>query len=80
MKIRLFVKPHCGWCDKAARWLDQRGIKYESIDVIADSQAVAEMLQLSGQRLAPVIEVDGRILADFGPEELAVFWEKLGQK
>jgi NADH:ubiquinone oxidoreductase subunit E len=26
---------------------------------------------LSGQELAPVIEVDGKVLADFGPEELA---------
>lgn len=76
MKIRLFVKPYCGWCDKAARWLDQHGIQYETIDVLADGKAFAEMFQLSGQRLVPVIDVDGDILADFGPEELAVFWEK----
>jgi len=38
---------------------------------------MAEMVRLSGQTLAPVIEVDGKILADFGPEELAPFWEKL---
>ena len=31
----------------------------------------------SGQRLAPVIDVDGKILADFGPDELAKFWEKI---
>ena len=36
-----------------------------------------EMVTLSGQTLAPVIEVDGKILADFGPEELAKFWETL---
>ena len=77
MKIRLFIKPYCGWCHKAQRWLDERGIKYEKIDVIADEKAMAEMVKLSGQSLAPVIEVDGQILADFGPEELEIFWKKL---
>ena len=24
MKIRLFIKPYCGWCHKAMRWLDGR--------------------------------------------------------
>ncbi len=77
MKIRLFIKPYCGWCHKAQRWLDERGIKYETLDVIADRDAMTEMVALSGQTLAPVIDVDGQILADFGPEELAKFWEKL---
>ena len=77
MKIRLFIKPYCGWCQKAMRWLDARDIKYETLDVIADSKALTEMVNLTGQRMAPVIDVDGQILADFGPEELEKFWEKL---
>ena len=77
MKIRLFIKPYCGWCHKAQRWLDERSLKYETLDVIADREAMTEMVKLSGQTLAPVIDVDGQILADFGPEELAKFWEKL---
>jgi glutaredoxin len=80
MKIRLFIKPYCGWCQKAMRWLDERGVQYETLDVIADSKAMTEMVNLSGQRLAPVIDVHGEILADFGPEELAKFWEKLAKK
>jgi glutaredoxin len=74
--VRLFIKPYCGWCHKAMRWLDQRGIAYQRIDVIADEAAFDEMIRLSGQELAPVIQVDGEILADFGPEELAEFWKK----
>jgi len=76
MKIRLFIKPFCPWCHKAQHWLDARGLKYEAFDVITDSKAMTEMVNLSGQRLAPVIDVDGKILADFGPEELAVFWKQ----
>ena len=44
MKIRLFIKPYCGWCDKAMRWLDDHDIAYEKLDVIADDAAFAEMV------------------------------------
>lgn len=77
MKIRLFIKPYCGWCHKAIRWLDQHGVKYETLDVISDREAYDEMVELSGQTLAPVIDVDGQVLADFGPDELEKFWKKL---
>jgi glutaredoxin 3 len=77
VRIRLFIKPYCGWCHKAIRWLDERDIKYETLDVISDSEAYDEMVELSGQSLAPVIDVDGQVLADFGPDELARYWEKL---
>ena len=59
------------------RWLDDHDIAYEKIEVIADDAAFAEMVRLSGQELAPVLEVDGQVLADFGPEELPKFWEKI---
>jgi glutaredoxin len=56
-------------------WLDEHDIVYEKLDVIADEVAFDEMVRLSGQELAPVIEVDGKVLADFGPEELGIFWK-----
>ena len=79
-QIRLFIKPYCPWCHRAMRWLDDRGIRYQSVDVIADETAFDEMRRLSGQELAPVIDVEGRILADFGPEQLAAFWSKLNRE
>lgn len=59
------------------RWLDHRGVKYEVLDVISDREAFDEMVELSGQTLAPVIDVDGKILADFGPDQLETFWKTL---
>jgi glutaredoxin len=79
-RIRLFIKPYCGWCHKAMRWLDDREVVYEKVDVIADEAAFDEMIRLSGQDLAPVIEADGEILADFGPDQLAEFWSRLERK
>jgi glutaredoxin 3 len=77
-KIRLFIKPYCGWCHEAIEWLDQRGIEYEVLDVISDTAARKEMFQLSGQTLAPTIDIDGEILADFDTDQLEKFWRELG--
>jgi len=62
------------------RWLDERGIDYDTVDVMADEAAYDEMIRLSGQDLAPVLEVDGEILADFGPDQLAGFWHRLERR
>ncbi|HZM06166.1 MAG TPA: glutaredoxin [Candidatus Saccharimonadales bacterium] len=74
--VRLFIKPWCGWCHQAIAWLDARGIAYETLDVLAEPLARQEMRQLSGQSLAPVIDVDGEILADFDTVQLAEFWKR----
>lgn len=76
-RVRLFVKPFCGWCHEAQDWLEERGIEFETLDVVADPRARSEMLQLSQQTLAPVIDVDGEILADFDTDQLEEFWKKL---
>lgn len=76
----MFIKPYCPWCDLAMRWLDEHGIRYEALDVIADAAAHDEMIALSGQTLAPVVDADGRVLADFGPDQLARFWHQMEEK
>ena len=80
MSPRLYIKPYCGWCHKAIRWLDEHDIRYEKIDVVADVAAFAEMVRLSGQDKAPVLEVEGKVLADFGPEELPSFFDQFKSK
>lgn len=77
-EVRLFSKSFCPWCHKAMRWLDQHGIAYEVLDVIEDPKAMKAMLAISGQDLAPVIEVNGKVLADFGPDELDEWWHDEG--
>jgi len=77
VQVRLFIKPYCPWCRQAMDWLEDHSIPHTVLDVISDRQAYEEMFRLSGQTLAPVIDVDGQVLADFGARELAEFWRKL---
>jgi glutaredoxin 3 len=79
-RVRLFIKPYCGWCHEAVEWLEQRGIQYETLDVTNDPAARREMYELSGQTLAPTIDVDGEILADFDTGQLEAFWKRLEQE
>ena len=75
--VRLYVKPFCGWCVEVREWLEGNNICYQFFDVTSNRAAWDEMIKISNQRLAPVIDVDGKVLADFGAEELALFWTEL---
>ena len=75
--VRLFIKPFCGWCHEAKDWLDEQGVAYEELDVVSDRAAYQEMKEISGQTRAPVLEVDGEVLADFDTDELEAFWKKI---
>ncbi len=54
-KVKLYVKPVCGWCRQAEHWLKGQGVEFETVDVFEDSAAFEEMERISGQTLAPVI-------------------------
>jgi glutaredoxin len=74
--LKLFIKSGCGWCDLAEDWLREHGYQYSAINVTRDRAAYDEMIRLSGQRLAPTLQVGELILPDFGPDELAQFLKK----
>ncbi len=69
----LYVKTGCPWCVQAVEFLDGHGVSYRLKDVTADAVAFAEMQRRSGQTRAPTLDWDGKILADFGTEELIPF-------
>lgn len=70
----LYIKRGCPWCDMAGEWLTRHGHRYRTVDVLSSPADFASMRRISGQSLAPVLVTeDGRVLADFGPEELPGF-------
>jgi glutaredoxin 3 len=69
----LYVKRGCPWCHEAVEFLDGHGVSYRLVEVTSDSQAFAEMQRKSGQTKAPTLDWHGKILADFGTDELVPF-------
>lgn len=49
----------------AKRYLGERGIEYEEVDVAANPDRVSELVEVSGQLGVPVIVVDGEVIIGF---------------
>ena len=73
MPTILYIKAGCPWCIAAEEELQKLGVKYERREVRSNPAYFEEMKKLSGQSKAPVLQMDGRILADFGVEQLPGF-------
>jgi glutaredoxin len=69
----LHAKIGCRWCAEVREVLNRQGIGYEQRSVTTNAVASAEMMRLSGQTKAPVLNWSGEILADFGAAELGPF-------
>jgi glutaredoxin len=76
--ITLYTRPMCSWCIDAKAWLEEQGLKYTMFDVGADEEARQRAIQLSGDSVVPVIEVDGHVLGDFDVGQLKKFLKKHG--
>jgi glutaredoxin 3 len=76
----LYVKTACPWCTEVVDFLRDHGIGYREKNVSQDAAAGREMQEKSGQSKAPVLDWNGRILADFGVVELKPFLQKQNVK
>ena len=76
--IILYSRPMCGWCIDAKEWLTEQGLPFETRNTGTDPAARQQAVELSGQTLVPVIEVDGHVLGDFDTGQLQIFLQKLG--
>ena len=68
--IKVYSKPNCVRCEMAKRYLQDKGVKFEEIDVFQDAEALA-MLRDAGYSEMPVVDVDGEFHTGFQPNLLA---------
>lgn len=76
--IRMYMTTWCPDCRFAKRFLDERGIAYETINVDEHPEAVQLIMEKNdGKRKVPTFEVMGRwfTASPFNPDHLA---EQLG--
>tara|TARA_Y100000310_G_scaffold343240_1_gene449939 strand:- start:2152 stop:2388 length:237 start_codon:yes stop_codon:yes gene_type:complete len=69
-KVKVYSTPTCPWCHKTKDWLKEHSIDFEDINVAEDQKAAAEMVEKSGQRGVPVVDVDGTIVVGFDVDKL----------
>ena len=68
--VTVYSKPNCMSCNFAKKYLDDKGVKYEEIDVFKDEESLA-MLRDKGFSQMPVVVVDGEFHTGFRPDVLA---------
>ena len=70
MDIRCYLKPSCGWSNGVRAIMAKYALNYVDVDIINNPANYAEMVEKSGQRLSPCVEIDGVMLADISGEEV----------
>ena len=58
-KVEIYTQPFCGYCTRALRLLDRKGVAYEEIDVMMTPSRRSEMIRRAGGRTTtPQIFID----------------------
>ncbi len=70
-KIIIYTTTNCPWCHTTKEFLKQKGYEYEERNVETNSGWANEMIQKSGQFGVPVIDIEGKIIVGFSPEEIS---------
>jgi mycoredoxin len=59
--IKMYTTPWCGDCRSAKRFLRERGVEFEEVDIEQREGAAEHVMRLNdGKRKVPTFEVDGR--------------------
>ncbi|MFM2132260.1 MAG: glutaredoxin family protein [Opitutales bacterium] len=70
MKIKCYLKPSCGWSNGVRAIMQKYGLAYEDVDIIGNPANYAEMVEKTGQRLSPCVEIEGVMLPDVSGAEV----------
>lgn len=70
MEIKAYLKPHCGWSKGVRAVMQKHNLPFADIDIINVPENYVEMVEKSGQRMSPCVEIDGVMLADISGEEV----------
>ena len=59
--IEIYTSPWCGYCHRAKRLLDKKGVQYTEYDVTAEPARRQEMMQrVPGSHTVPQIFIDDK--------------------
>lgn len=69
-EIEIYVSPFCGFCHRAKRLLDTKGVAYREFDIFREPERRGEMVARAGGReTVPQIFIAGRHIG--GSDDLA---------
>jgi glutaredoxin len=69
-KVRVFSTPICPYYFALKRFLEEKGVEVESIDVSSDLEAQEEMIQKTKQTTVPVTDINGEFIVGFDRKKI----------
>ena len=70
MSVTIYSTPSCGYCNVAKKYFKEHSIKFTDYNVMIDTSKAQEMINKSGQRGVPVIDINGKIIIGFNQSEI----------
>ncbi len=64
-QVVVYSTPTCPYCRMAKDYLKQNNINFIDKNVAEDREAAKEMIERTGQRGVPVMDIDGKIIVGF---------------
>jgi monothiol glutaredoxin len=71
MKITVWTKIACPWCIEVVDLLNERHLAFEERVVTNNKAHWDEMVRISHQSKAPVVDIDGHLLIDTDADAVA---------
>ena len=68
--VKVYITPSCPYCFTLKEFLKERNVSFEDIDVSRDEKARDFIIKKTGKMEAPVVEIDGEIVAGFDKEKI----------
>ena len=64
-KVQIYVTNYCGYCVRAKRLLEQKGVRFELFDVTNDPSRRQWLRQTTGRLTVPQVFINGQPVGGF---------------
>ncbi len=64
-EVKVYSTPTCVYCVTLKKFLEEKGVEFEEIDISENKEAADEMIERTGQMGVPVIEINGEMIVGF---------------
>ncbi len=77
MKIKVYTTPTCAFCPAVKKFLDEKGVSYEEIDITENPEAAEEMKEKTGQMGVPVTVIGEEVVVGYNKNKLEKLLQEL---
>ncbi|ABG04571.1 Glutaredoxin-like protein, YruB [Rubrobacter xylanophilus DSM 9941] len=69
-KVVVFTTSSCPWCERAKRYLRERGVAFKEVNVERDPGAARDLVRRTGSTGVPVIKIGGKWIVGFDRQRI----------